>query len=154
MSYPDPDYKISNNELLKHVFWPEREYFTPSEIRDILNETNRFIDFDQTIASYAGEVARPILRGKPATEFLAEEPYIVQTWNPDGAIKFFTQKFTFYPKPRLIILPPSFRFITKEGDHNIGKNFSAFCIIGKIIIDDMSPEKIYAPGCVILHPDI
>ncbi|MDO8493475.1 MAG: hypothetical protein Q7S19_02955 [bacterium] len=147
------DYKIDEDELTRFVVWPDKK-LEPSEIRKIFEEVNRFIDFDQTIAMKAGRIARPTLRGKPTAEFLAEESYIVQTWNPDGAVEFFTKRYPEFPKPVLIMMVPMFRFESPQQGHNLGKNFAALSITGKTIIDDFLAEEMHAPGCIILQPDL
>lgn len=112
------------------------------------------MDFDETLADFSG---RPIIPLGSLSTFLAEEPFVVQTWNPEGAITFFRERFTELPQPLLIIDPPSFRgpantvVVNGEPEEwaSVGKDFSALGITGATIFDDWPPELIRAPGCTI-----
>lgn len=147
MSTPVPD-----ERLAKHVFWPDPCPYDAAGIRQLFRQVRRFIDLDGTISTHAGRFVRPSLRGKPVAEFLAEEPFIVQTWNPEGAIMFFAERYPDYPKPLLVIVVPGFPFTNGEGMPDIGKDFEALGITGVTIIDDWPPSDFNAPGCVILPP--
>ncbi len=146
------EFIVDEEFLPKLVDWPEKK-FTPSEVREIFDRTNRFIDFDQTIAWGSGLFPKDKLCGKPTAEFLTEEPYVVQTWNPGGAVEFFTEIYPEYPKPLMIIIMPAFELEVRIDGGSFGKNFAALSLTGKTIIDDLHPKKIHAPNCTILHPD-
>jgi hypothetical protein len=143
---------VTDERLVKHVFWPDPCPYDAAGIRLLFRHVRRYVDLDGTIATRAGRFVRPSLRGKTVAEFLAEEPFIVQTWNPEGAIMFFAERYPEYPKPILIIFPPGFPFINAEGREDIGKDFAALGITGATIIDDWPPSDFNAPGCAILPP--
>jgi hypothetical protein len=82
-------------------------------------------------------------------EFLGEKPFIIQTWNPVSAKRFFLDLYPDLPQPVLIIAVPFFFIETSAA---VGKDFSVFNIIDKEIVDDEPPERIRAPGCRILRP--
>ena len=91
------------SDLLQLVLWPEgpRDH---DWVRETLDRVRRFIDFDGTIAEGHRRPRDEIL-GTPLAEFLAEEPFIVQTWNPGGAKIFFEVLFPDLPKPEMVVVP-------------------------------------------------
>lgn len=153
-------FRIPEEKLHECVMWPMGK-FTSAEIRKILNDTRRFIDCDQTIflniqrpeTDPPTPVLNRTLRGKPLEDFLREEPFVVHTWGT-FAVPLFTEWLpATFPKPLLIIGVPAFRFKNAEGEHDLGKNFASLGITKGMIIDDMEPEAIHAPGCIILPPN-
>lgn len=150
-----------NLEALIKVFrWPFKS-FSLDEFAAIIKNTRRFIDFDETI--YDNNQKRPfeLLCGKPLIDFLREEPFIIQTWNPNAAINFF-ERSPKLPQPLLVIEPPSV-FLTHEPiwseelnkliTWTLAKNFEEFGFKDKIIIDDfVSGRGIHAPGCTLIAP--
>ena len=143
---------LTDEEILELVFWPKGS-LTAQELRTILNTVRRFIDFDGTICAAWPSRDDATLRGKPLKEFLAEAPFIVQTWNSRGAMNFFVNEFPDLPKPVLIMAIPCFFYIDKTGEQDVGKDFKALGIQGATIIDDLKPEEIHAPGCTVLPPN-
>lgn len=144
---------ITDEELGHLVFWPDGLYDGPA-VRAVFRRVRRYIDFDGTIAYGAGCVAVTTLRGRPLAEFLSEEEYVVHT-HGIGAAQFFEQRFPLLPKPTLMFFPPFFRYIGPkfpDDNHHGGKDFAALDITGAVIIDDLPPYRIHAPGCLILPP--
>lgn len=152
---------LSDDDLLDFVAWPNPATLTGKRVREIIKSVRRFIDFDQTISDDNGWTGRDLLCGKLLHEFLAEEPFIIQTWNPAGARDFFFEKgrFASLPRPRLILDPPNkvietFTVVVNGEDEErfkFAKDFEALGITGVQIIDDM-PHLVHAPGCVIVLP--
>jgi hypothetical protein len=140
----------SDDLLARVIYWPRNHNsYSFEEIRALFRTVRRFIDFDQTVAFRApGEYRAPTLRGKPLAEFLSEEPFIVQTINPNGAALFFGFDFPELPKPVMIIMPPG-----RYADSGIWKDFEMLGITGATIIDDLPAHEIHAPGCLILPPE-
>jgi hypothetical protein len=139
-----------DESLLQYVWWPKNPRKSAGEVRAILDRVQRFVDFDGTIVG-DGMVPRGKILGRPLAEFLAEQAYVIQTWNPDGARKFFGEMFPEFSQPELILVPESL----VEGDAMpdfVGKNFAALGVTDKIIIDDALDCEIYAPGCAVLKP--
>jgi len=135
-----------------YVAWPTLEMFVWSGMRQALDGLKRFVDFDGTITKPGTFEARTSISGRPLAEFLGEEPYAVQTWNPVSAIRFFESDRPDLPKPRLILMTPMYDVLDDGILLAIGKDFSAFGITGAAIFDDMPSSHINAPGCVILPP--
>lgn len=146
------DFKLDEADLPRLVSWPRTD-FTSAEIRKIFAQANRFIDFDGTIA-VGGTRMKPSIRGRPVPEFLAEEPFVIQTWNETGAKEFFTSLYPELPQPLLIMLVPAFESVSSVGGNHIGKNFAALRLTGKTIIDDLPFLMIHAPDCQVLHPKL
>lgn len=144
---------IADADLPRLIFWPENVYDGPA-VRAIFRRVRRYIDFDGTIAHGAGCIAAETLRGRPLAEFLGEEEYVVHT-HGIGAVQFFEKRFPLLPKPTLIFIPPFFRYVGPkwpDDNHHGGKDFAALDITGAVIIDDLPPYRIQAPGCLILPP--
>jgi hypothetical protein len=108
----------------------------------------RFIDFDGTLTDEFG-FPRQLLCGLPVTRLLAQEPFIIATWNPPAAAAHF-DRFADLPRPLLIMSPPPTYF---EFAEDVGKDFAALGITGALIIDDLAPRGlIHAPGCRVIGP--
>lgn len=142
----------ADTRLCRYVIWPDDPAPTDAEFRKAFDDVMRFIDFDGTISEPFMQ-PRGTLCGEPLAEFLGQEPFIVQTWNPGGAIEFFTELHPDYPQPVMVIVVPQFRYTDDDGKRQRGKDFTVFCISGKIIIDDRPKHEIRAPGCIVLQPD-
>lgn len=140
------------DKLMRAVQWPHNKtlYF----VLDAIFRVRRFIDFDQTI-HFGRQGVGKTLRGKQIKEFLLEEPFIVQTWNPLGAMLFFDANPDF-PQPVLIIQPPGFSVERSDGGGDWGKDFDAIGINNKIIIDDWAAENppiIRSAGSQVVLPN-
>ncbi len=108
----------------------------------------RFIDFDGTITDENG-APRERLCGLPVEVLLAQEPFIIATWNPVAAVAHF-DRFARLPRPLLVMAPPTAWF-DDVGD--VGKDFAPLGITGALIIDDLGPRGlINAPGCRVIGP--
>lgn len=116
----------------------------------LLSRIKRMIDFDGTITE-PGQltVARQTICRRPLVEFLGEEPYVVQTWNPTEAIAFFTRHRPDLPRPLMIISAPI--DLSADGP-DVGKDFSGLGIKGVLIVDDLGASAIKAPGCWVITP--
>lgn len=145
---------LSDAGLLKKVFWPLG--LSVAEARARIAQAMRFIDFDGTLATDAG--VRDPFCGIPLTEFLAQDPYLIQTWGPDGAISLFRRRPDL-PKPLLIIVPPPLGCGVKDlwfdplkvepefcGDSWVWKDLASLGIAHGDVYDD-SPHHVWAPGC-------
>lgn len=141
---------LDDNELLRQVAWPERGSCTAEHIREMLRSTGRYVDLEGTIA--AAPDLRPVatVRGSPLSAFLAEVPYVCQTWNPMGAVAFFERNPDLM-RPVLVIAVPVFVDISSAGP-GFGKDFTIFGITNAEIVDDLPAECIRAPGCTLLRP--
>lgn len=145
---------LTDEELVRIVFWPEG--LSATEIREMFRRVRRYIDLDWTIAFRGGSVVAQVICGRPLVEFLEEEPFIVHS-HGSNAVPFFTEHFPDLPKPEAIIFPPLCRFIGPlvwEDDYvgHSGKDFEALGVTGAVIIDDMMPYRIHAPGCTVVQP--
>lgn len=158
---------LSDEELCaRYVLWPRGRYMNPARMRETLNRVQRFIDFDQTIMTAAKDQTSGLYRrelyphilGIPTREFLAEEPYIIQSWAGCDWNWFLWELYVetnhlSFSLPEMVIGPPAFEI--EPGlrfEFDTGKDFRPFRITGKIIIDDMFSSEICAPGCVHLQP--
>lgn len=139
-------------DLGLYIAWPANESCLWTGIKQALSGLKRFVDFDGTITVPGSMKGRTLLRGRPLAEFLGEEPYAVQTWNPVSAIRFFDLDRPDLPKPRLILMTPMYDILDGDLVLAIGKDFSLLGITGVAIFDDMPSSHINAPGCVILPP--
>lgn len=148
---------LSDEELFARVRWPLR--LTIVEIRDRIKSTSRFIDHDDTLV--VGRRMRDSFCGFPLAEFLAQKPFLLQTWGSDGAVAFFRQR-PLLPQPCLIISPPPRRFAVRDlafdpmkadpdfsGDGWVCKDLAALGITHGEVYDD-SPHRVWAPGCRII----
>ena len=142
---------IATELLPRYVFWPKPCPYSGQEIREIFAKVRRFVDYDGTIAG-PRFTPRPKLCGRPLADFLSEEPFIVQTMNPEGARIFFRERHPELPQPVLIIVTPGFAFTDRKGRPDLGKDLAALGISGVTVIDDLPPEGINAPGCTIVGP--
>ncbi|MFH1098902.1 MAG: hypothetical protein V1723_03210 [Candidatus Uhrbacteria bacterium] len=153
---------LYDEELRRCVHWPRPIPDTES-IRRILRTVRRFIDLDGTLIVEGGRI-RPVFDGVPTPEFLAEEPYVIQTWNPDDAVQIVDTSPDL-PPPVLIIQPPLVRIccgviVRSPEQHRHGgqrhdsekaaKDFEALGVAGVTIYDD-TPEYVHAPGCTIIN---
>lgn len=146
--------------LLASIRW--KNGVRDEDVLSTIRSTRRFVDFDGTIADELTGVRRELLCRVPLMTFLAEEPFVVQTWNSRGALAFF-EFHTDLPRPRLVIKPPSrFKGEMPAAEGEVSwlagsatiKDFEALGFTGKIIIDDWAAiNRIHAPGCTIVHPD-
>lgn len=175
----EQDAQISDEDIAKHVRWPQN--LSINEIRNRLRKSKRFIDFDNTLVLYRRSKF-PILRnpfcGKPLGEFLAEKPFIVQTWHGgimpvalfdlgerqklnDMDREYFSLIFqeNLLPAPLLICTPPGLVMKVPTGvsphRHDVDgtrfyKNLHALSIKQNVEIYDDEPNHIYAPGCKII----
>lgn len=145
---------LSDKELMKYLQWPKTAAMTPKRFRETLESVRMFIDFDQTIAYWVRDKATRILSvefyseilGVPTCEFLAREPYIIQShawcdWNV-FLWELHVEHRPSLPLPEMVIFPPT-----------IEKNFVPFGIIGKVIVDNLELHEIHAPGNLVLHVD-
>lgn len=139
-------------DLAGYVFWPEPKEFGDDGVIEAIRGVRRLIDFDGTITLPGSRKARGSIRGTPLREFLAEEPYVVQTWNPDAAVRFFIEDRPELARPLMILVAPMLDVVVDGDLVAIGKDLSLFGAAGAAIFDDMRPEHIHAPGCVILPP--
>lgn len=148
---------ISDNDLLDFVSWP-KEGLTIEHVREIFRTVKRFLDFDGTLVDSMSSRVLDHICGRSIFSFLCEEPFVIQTWNPEGAIGFF-QTWTTLPPPRLIIEPPGKVFsrhkvlVNEEVEEwaVLAKDFEALGITGVQIIDD-APHLIHAPECEVILP--
>ena len=116
----------------------------------LLARIKRLIDFDGTITEPGQTaVARQTICRRPLIEFLGEEPYVVQTWNPTQAIDFFVKHRPDLPRPLMIIVAPV--DLSPDGPES-GKDFSGLGLRGALIVDDLGAAAIKAPGCQIVPP--
>ncbi len=153
---------LSDEELVQYVMWPMVTAMTPKRCRDILDNVNLFVDFDQTIVHYAdrkvddiflGLELLPDILGIPMYDFLAQEPYIIQTWRTMCDWNQLLWAFCVHldqpmPIPEMVIYTPRFdipKELQKEYSH--GKDFEVLGVKDKTIIDDMEAHEIHAPGC-------
>ncbi len=141
------------DKLMRSLRWPHNA--TPEFVLNAVSKVRRFIDFDQTIHFGRKGGIGKTLRGKPIREFLSEEPFIVQTWNPSGAMFFFHDNPDF-PQPVLILTPPGFKVLGDDGRVDCGKDLDAIGVCNKVIIDDWAaedPPAIHSAGSEILLPN-
>ncbi len=141
------------DKLMRALRWPHNA--TPEFVLNAVSKVRRFIDFDQTIYFGRKGGIGKTLRGRPIRGFLSQEPFIVQTWNPSGAMFFFDANRDF-PQPLLIITPPGFSVERSDGGCDWGKDFDAIGICNKMIIDDWAEENppvIRSTGSEIVLPN-
>lgn len=171
--------QFSDEDIVKYVRWPEN--LSIGKIRDAFQKAERFIDFDSTLVLYK-QSKLPVLRnpfcGKSLHEFLADKPFIVQTWHcsnfpvalfdlnerqklNDRDWKYFSLIFqeSLLPPPLLICTPPSLTIRVPEGisphrydidGTRLYKNLHSFGIRQNVEVYDDEPDHIYAPGCKII----
>ena len=148
---------LSDRELISKVFWPLG--LSADEIRRRIQWASRFIDFDDTIV--VGGRPRDPFCSLPLHVFLKQEPFLVQTWGPKGAVQFFSRRGDL-PKPTLIISPPPIRVARGElwfdpmeldpsfsGDGWVWKDLKALGIDQGDVYDD-TPHFVWAPGCRLI----
>lgn len=158
---------LSDEELMKHYLqWPRTAAMTPRRFRETLDAVSLFIDFDQTMVHYAnhetddmflGLELFPTILGIPTHDFLAQEPYIIQTWRTmcdwnELLWAFCVSLNPPLPIPEMVIYAPKFT-IPKElvTEYRHGKDFETLGVTNKTIVDDMAPHEIHAPGCLVFR---
>jgi len=139
-------------EFEGYVIWPEEKELGDAGVIEAIRSVRRLVDFDGTITLPGKLEGRGRIRGRLLEDFLAEEPYVVQTWNPLAAVLFFTEQRPELAKPLLILITPMLDVMDGGRLVAVGKDFAPFGISGVDIFDDMLPEHIRAPGCAILPP--
>lgn len=150
---------LSDKDLVTRVKWPRG--LTAEEIRGRIAAACRFIDFDETLV-VGGRVRDPFC-GKSLASFLGEQPFLIQTWGPEGAVSFFRRRPEL-PQPLLIVDPPGIRVRLAElwfdpheidpdfcGDAWVWKDLLALGIAQGEVYDD-SPHHVWAPGCTVIPP--
>lgn len=142
MLYANPQ----DSALFDSVAWSLQR---PSRVIAAVRITaRRFIDFDGTLTDECG-LPRQLLCGLPVARLLAQEPFIIATWNPTAAVAHF-DRFPDLPRPLLVMAPPPAYF---DFSDDVGKDFATLGIAGALIIDDLAPRGlIHAPGCRVIGP--
>lgn len=145
---------LADEQLMKHLMWSRTAAMTPQRFRTILDSVRLYVDCDGTLFD-GWATLRPSILGVPTIEFLTREPYILQTWRgcdwDEFIRKVFGELYPTLPPPEAVICPSAFRFSVESGAWKIGKDFSALGLTNKIIVDDLRPHEIRAPGCVVIH---
>ncbi len=150
---------LSNRELVQFVHLPTG--LTGEEVRDRLDAAERFIDFDDTLWLVDRGFARMDFCGKPLARFLAERPFVMQTWNPEDASRFFLES-PGLAQPLLVVEPPTLQVRVEDLDFDpctadsnfdglfwVWKDLSALGVHGKEVFDD-DPDHLFAPGCRVV----
>lgn len=154
---------LTDDALLKCLRWPQ--VLEPSEIRARLAQARRYIDFDGTLTDEVTDRLRETFCGKPLHAFLAEEPFVLQTWGSSGsrgAIATFLRRRPDLPQPLLIVAPTKVAVATRDlwfdpceldpefcGSHWVWKDLAALGITSGIVYDDWR-DHVWAPGCEVI----
>jgi hypothetical protein len=140
------------SHLQELVVWPEEvRSLAADQVVERVSRVRRLIDFDGTIAEKGTMEPRLSLRGRPLAETLAEEPYLVQTFNPVMALRFFELN-PLLPPPVMVIVAPTRLDEAAASLPEGGKDFRDLGLCGKEIIDDLDAEAILAPDCEVVAP--
>lgn len=149
---------LTDEELVKRLRWPFG--LSAKEIRTRLARVERHIDFDGTVTDEQERI-RPTFCGRPLADFLAEEPFILQTWGSKGAVPFF-QRHPHLPQPFLIISPTPISVASRDlwfdplaidpdfsGSRWLWKDLHALGVVRGTVYDDWIGH-VWAPGCHIV----
>lgn len=131
--------QLTDREIVEIVRWP-RDLRDPASIRTVLASVRRFIGYDEVLVDALG---RPRALEEIQT-FLAEEPFIIQTWNSGPAIHFFEVRFPELPQPLLVIKPPHFDMVT-DGRRIRGKDFTRLGLADAEIYDRRPVSELRIP---------
>ena len=154
---------LTDDALLKCLRWPQ--VLEPTEIRARLAQARRYIDFDETLTDEITDRLRGTFCGKPLHAFLAEEPFVLQTWGSSGsrgAIATFLRRRPDLPQPLLIVAPTKVAVGARDlwfdpceldrefcGSHWVWKDLAALGITSGVVYDDWRGH-IWAPGCEVI----
>lgn len=160
MAFTQPVSRVlTDPELIERVWWPRQ--LSIHEIRGRIAIARRHIDFDGTLKDLATGRARDPFYGKPLAGFLAEEPFLVQTWGPEDAVPFF-QRRPDLPQPLLILMPAGISLAVTDlwfdpceidpefsGTRWTWKDLPGVGIRTGTVFDD-DPHCLWAPGCDVV----
>lgn len=157
---------LTDDELLKHIHDPTG--LPVGEARRRLAAAKRFVDLDNTLYDHENERLRSTFCGRPLAAFLGESPWVLQSWNPEGAVTFVLLN-RHLPPPLLVVEPPGLRvpksslgdlysglrFIEApdglaEDDEWVFKDLFALGATDVEVYDDFGPGGIHAPGCRVI----